>query len=141
MIGAWALGITGTLALAALLLWAWRRSFRWRAAAALRRLERDYRRTGQLAPLLAGLSRLLRAVAQRIAGREPVAGLCGSAWLRFLDETGRTDQFSRGPGRGLVRLPYQDEAALRSEAVEVGPLLALARRWIARAAPRIEAPR
>ena len=38
--------------------------------------------------------------------RAEVASLTGAAWLAFLDRTGRTDVFSRGPGRDLEAMAF-----------------------------------
>ena len=60
--------------------------------------------------LAAELSLLLRRLALSAYPREQVAGLHGEAWLNFLDRSGATDQFSRGPGRLLLDAPYREAA-------------------------------
>lgn len=53
------------------------------------------------------LSSLLRRATLVAFPRRQVAGLQGDAWLHFLDDTGRTKQFTEGVGRLLVTAPYQ----------------------------------
>jgi len=57
--------------------------------------------------LLEKTSALLRRVAIQAYGRQQVAPLSGTAWLAFLDRTGKTDQFSRGAGKILGSALYQ----------------------------------
>lgn len=112
----------------------WRRAgFRHRALARVRRLERRWRRDGDLLALLGGLSRLLRDTGVRVARQPSVAGLSGGAWLAWLDEAGATHGFSHGPGRVLRHGPYRPEAD--PEEVDVPALLALVRQWL-RTVPR-----
>ncbi|MBA2653906.1 MAG: DUF4381 domain-containing protein [Gammaproteobacteria bacterium] len=56
------------------------------------------------------LSMLLKRVALAIYPRREVAGLYGEEWLRFLDKTSLTTEFSQGAGRLLVIYPYQGKA-------------------------------
>ncbi len=104
-----------------------RRALRRAALRELERLRRDYQSIGDPSALAAGLSKLLRRVALARATRVSVAGLRGEAWLGYLDRTGRTRDFSGGPGRVLRTLPYSGDGELEASA-----LLSLARRWIRR---------
>jgi hypothetical protein len=47
------------------------------------------------------LATLVKRVALSVYPRERVASLAGERWLIFLDETGVTHAFTRGPGAGL----------------------------------------
>lgn len=116
-------------------LWIRARAFRWRALWRLRRIERDWRHSGQLAPLFQGLSTVLRETARRLGGERPVAGLSGRAWLVFLDEAAGIRDFTHGAGRGLIEYPYRDEAALRREDIDVPKVLTLVRFWLRHARP------
>lgn len=73
------------------------------------------------------LAALLKRAALCRYPRATVAGLSGEAWLRFLDRTGATAEFSRGPGRVLGDDRYARTPDLRPE-----PLAALARTWLER---------
>lgn len=121
--------LAGSAVLLALAAGYWRREgFRYRALGRLRRLERQWQRDGQLLPLLAGISQLLRATAGQVARRPSISGLCGSAWLAWLDQAGGTRGFSHGPGRALRHGPYRSPAD--PEEVDVPALLALVRQWL-----------
>jgi len=56
---------------------------------------------------IATLSILLRRVGLAYFNREKIAGLTGINWLEFLDETGDTDEFTKGVGKLLITAPYQ----------------------------------
>ena len=71
------------------------------------------------------VSHLLRRYALAVFSRSQVAGLSGQAWLRFLDSTGGTNQFSEGPGLSLRSGPYQSQVG-----TSVTDLLPLVERWI-----------
>lgn len=67
--------------------------------------------------VVAQIANLLRRVAIESYGRAAVAQLTGTAWLEFLDRTGKTNQFSQGAGEILGTAQYQptltaDPAAL-----------------------------
>lgn len=52
--------------------------------------------------LLSEVSALLKRTSITKYGRERSAGLAGEAWLVFLDETGKTQEFTDGSGRALA---------------------------------------
>lgn len=112
--------------IAALLLW-WklRHARPWRRSALreLRELEREFRTTGDVVSCVAQVSVLLRRVALSISA--PVAALTGDAWLKYLDELGRTKEFSSGIGRVLISAPYA-----AAEPVDVPRLIELVRHWL-----------
>ena len=64
--------------------------------------------------------------------REGVIQLTGDAWLRFLDESTGTREFTEGPGRHLVRRAYDPGAAAAIDAAEGEQLFAAARTFITR---------
>ncbi len=76
-------------------------------------------------PCVQELSRLLRRVVLKRYPRIQTAGLTGDDWLRFLDETGATDQFTRGHGRVLASAPYSS-----SSNVDISKLTVLIEKWI-----------
>jgi len=73
------------------------------------------------------LAALLRRVAMEGCGRTRVAPLSGAAWLELLDRTGRTNQFSAGPGRVLGQDLYRPIPA--EDPVHLYPLV---EEWIRR---------
>jgi hypothetical protein len=87
-VGAAALGLLAVLVRR--LVARWRRN-RYRRAA-LAELDRA-------AASVPGMAVLIKRVALAAYPRERVASLSGGPWLAFLDETGRTEAFTRGPGR------------------------------------------
>ena len=77
-------------------------------------------------PDLAGqLSRLLRRAALCHFSEIDCAGLCGEAWLEFLDCPFADQPFSKGPGRCLLDAPYRRQADIDKPA-----LIGLCRRWL-----------
>ena len=71
------------------------------------------------------LSKLVRRYALAMFPRSGVAGLSGQSWLEFLDDTGKTHQFSDGPGQILRSCPYQPQVG--SCVAELFPLV---EQWI-----------
>ena len=61
-----------------------------------------------------------------------VAGLVGEQWLAFLDETGKTNDFLKGPGRVLVDQSYAKRADY-----DVNSVLTVVDSWIRRAMPSV----
>ena len=94
------------------------------ALAELRRLQEQRQRYTHR-DLLERLAALLRRVAIQGCGRQQVASLAGERWLRFLDETGSTDQFSGGVGRLLAEGHYRLEVKMVPE-----ELFQLVGKWI-----------
>lgn len=75
--------------------------------------------------LVPQIANLLRRVAIESYGRPAVAQLTGNAWLEFLDRTGKTSQFSQGPGQVLGTALYQP--TLTADPVAV---CTVAKKWI-----------
>jgi hypothetical protein len=109
-------------------LWWWRRyrrrAYRRAALSELRRIHQALQQGGDSTALIAELSILLRRVAISRYGREQVAALHGTAWLEFLDRSGRTTAFSK-EAHALLDAPYR-----RDPATHIEPLLSLAQRWV-----------
>lgn len=108
--GWWIVAAVVLLAIGWIAVAAWRRRERERARRrlldALAALQSDFTRE-RSSEHLARVARLLRRVALSRFPRERVASLSGSAWLRFLDESGGDGRFANGPGRVLGSAPYQ----------------------------------
>lgn len=136
--GWWLLGL-GALVALGLASWALGRHLKRRrrlrrVLAEVDALAAAYHRDGDAQALCSGLSLALRRVALAGWPRERVAGLTGTAWLRFLDDSGGGGAFAEGPGRALVHAGYGDGTA-----VDGAALVTLARRWIAGTLKRVPA--
>jgi hypothetical protein len=83
----------------------------------------------------AELATLIKRVALSAYPRERVASLTGEQWLVFLNRTGRTDAFTKGPGRWLARLAYEPKLAASLSTNELFDLRTAARDWIIRHRP------
>jgi hypothetical protein len=121
-------------------LWgAWQAWRHWQAAAYRRAALVEWRQLkaqaavpGHGAAALGRLSELVKRTAFAAFPREAVASLSGEAWLRFLDCTGHTDAFTRGPGRVLGDLAYDPKLAGRLDTAAAEDLFHTVRRWIRR---------
>lgn len=71
------------------------------------------------------LSILMRKVAISRFPHSSVAGLTGEDWLKFLDSSGETDQFTQGPGRLLITAPYE-----RRHVCDVDSLTQVCMKWV-----------
>ena len=99
--------------------------YRREALLCLRHLHSTHQGQEQL--FLEEVSRLLRQVAICQYGRQEVALLNSSEWLKFLDRTGKTDQFSQGAGKVLGTMLYQPAVV-----IEADQLCRVAEAWIRR---------
>jgi hypothetical protein len=108
-----------------------RRASRYRreALAELTRIERRVQGTDG-GEALTDLDVLLKRVALAAYPRVDVASLSGEAWLRFLDRSANTTQFSTGHGRALADLPYATAGDRRTAGADGLALAAVARAWI-----------
>lgn len=84
---------------------------------------------GEPRAFAAGVSALLRRLALTRYPPERVAGLSGSAWMTFLDQTGGGGEFTHGPARALACQPFQTPGECTSSEA-LATLDALAERWI-----------
>ncbi|MEE9327602.1 MAG: DUF4381 domain-containing protein [Cocleimonas sp.] len=76
---------------------------------------------------LAKVNTLLRQLAITHYPRSEIASLTGSNWLHFLDQSGKTHDFSKGAGRILIEAPYR---AGKSQNLNLEELIPLVRKWI-----------
>jgi len=88
-------------------------------------LRESFAANQQIEKLVVGLSVLLRRYAIACYGRKRVAGLTGDQWLSFLNETGRTSEFTAGAGRVLASVPYGSR-----ETVKGYDLLRVVEEWL-----------
>ena len=112
-----------------LIIWAWvyyqRTRPRRLALAQLKDVRQQYATHSDDHWAITQLSHLVRRVALAAFPRSQVAGLSGQSWLKFLDTTGHTNQFSDGPGQALRSGPYQTHGPRA-----VSELIPLIERWI-----------
>ena len=76
-------------------------------------------------PSVAAVAELVKRVALGAFPRERVAPLTGDEWLKFLDASGRTSDFTQGAGRALGDAEYT-----AGPHVAAPELLAVVRHWI-----------
>jgi hypothetical protein len=101
----------------------WRRNrYRREALAELDRLPR----TGNIVPAVA---ELLKRTALAAYPRDRVASLTGEQWLRFLNTTGRTEDFIADPGTVFADAEYRPQPVLTD--AKAARLRDIARHWIA----------
>lgn len=91
----------------------------------LKQLLQDYRHNQDAKVYLKRFSELIKRVALACFAREKVASLNGEEWVAFLDQTGRTDEFSLGHGQVLMVGAYEPETEF-----EVQTLHQLGVKWI-----------
>ncbi len=80
---------------------------------------------------LAEVNTLLRQLAVNYYPRSEIASLTGADWLHFLDQSGKTQGFSRGAGRVLIDAPYQSGKVQNFNIDEFIPLV---RGWVKKTA-------
>jgi hypothetical protein len=124
------LAALGLIVLAGGLFWLYRRwrgnRYRREAARQLQLLLAKYERRQDEMLWLSDCAELLKRTALTRYPREQVANLTGEAWVRFLDRTAGTEEFSMGAGQALIDGNYRP-----STNVDVHKLHALAAHWIA----------
>jgi hypothetical protein len=109
----------------------WRRQAYRRAG--LRELREIAARLGnapERATALVDLAALLKRVALVAYAREQVAALSGDAWLTFLDHTGSTARFTRGPGAVLAEVSSRPGLGTTLDTAQVTALVETAQDWI-----------
>jgi hypothetical protein len=134
--GWWVLAAGVAMAVAIVLVQAWRR---YQAAAYRRAADREltaieYAIGETDGGVIAGrISELLKRVALAAYGREAVAGLSGAAWFAFLDRSASMAEFSNGLGQAVTSTVFGATSPFgRAQQLAV---VAAARRWIHRHHP------
>ncbi|MES2790477.1 MAG: DUF4381 domain-containing protein [Planctomycetota bacterium] len=101
---------------------------RWKAnayrRAALRCLNSDATGSWQELPAF------VKRVALAAWPREQVAGLSGEEWLKFLDASVGSKNFTQGNGRWLLALAYEPTAASRMSPGDQEDVIRIIRHWI-----------
>ena len=78
---------------------------------------------------IADVNTLLRQLAINYYPRSKVSSLTGIDWLNFLDQSGKTQGFTKGAGRILVEAPYQSGDP---ENLNLDEFISLVRKWVHR---------
>jgi len=76
---------------------------------------------------LSSASILLRRIAIMNYPRDLVADLVGEQWTEFLDQSGNTDQFSKGAGAIIANGPYEENIKFNRD-----ELILIIQKWIKR---------
>lgn len=113
------------LLLMALMVWGARWIKRWRETAYLREAL-----TALEAVPPGQLPELVKCVCLTRWPREQVASLSGDQLLQWLDRSGKTQEFTQGPGQLLLELSYQPQPAISREDVRYQQLIETVRRWL-----------
>lgn len=79
---------------------------------------------------IAEINTLLRQLAVNFYPRSKIASLTGSQWLQFLDQSGKTNEFSKGAGRILIDAPYQPDNSDGLSNFNKDEFIPLVRRWV-----------
>ena len=102
-----------------------RNRYKKEAIVALNHIHQQFSDTSNTLVALEAINGLLKQVSMTRYGRHQAAGLSGDAWLEFLDQTGKTTQFGKGPGRCLTYTLYTPNPVAPIE-----DLLDLTKKWI-----------
>jgi len=97
------------------------------AATILAEIRQRYQSTDNTLNALESINSLLKQTCMTRFGRHETAGLSGEAWLSFLDQSGDTTDFSKGPGRSLIYTLYTPNPV-----APVEELLDITKKWIAK---------
>lgn len=129
--GWWIVALALVLTLA-VLLYCWlrhRRNNRYRRLA-LQELGQLSKTRDYSADTLRHLNSLLKRTLRAAPQAPAAAGLSGSEWLRFLDSSGNTREFSDGPGQLLVSAPYAPQSLSQEQLQQIPQLCDCIKRWI-----------
>jgi hypothetical protein len=75
--------------------------------------------------IAAEISTLIRRTALYYFQRDAIAGLCGQDWLKFLNASGNTTEFTNAAGQLLIDAPYR-----KTNETDIAPLFALTQNWL-----------
>jgi hypothetical protein len=75
--------------------------------------------------IAAEISTLIRRTALYYFKRDAIAGLTGQEWLKFLNDSGKTTQFTDAAGQLLIDAPYR-----KQNDSNMAPLFVLTQNWL-----------
>ena len=127
--GWWILAVLFVL-LTVLCVWWLRRRYersrpRVEALRILKDLQLQYEKSPTALTTLRTLSQLLRRTALSFSKQEEVASLQGEDWLKFLDKTGNTTEFTKGVGKIFGENLFQHKPEF-----EIETLFRLVSKWV-----------
>lgn len=106
----------------------WKKQAPIRAALAeLKQMEAAHQQQNNTAETIDQIGKLLKRVSLTRHSRHDVAGLTGSDWLAFLDQTGQTNLFTQGDGKVLAQDRFNPKTSFSGNVAE---LFSLSRRWV-----------
>ncbi len=79
---------------------------------------------------IAEINTLLRQLAVNYYPRTKIASLTGARWLQFLDQSGKTKDFTKGAGRILIDAPYQPDGSDGLHNFNKDEFIPLVRNWV-----------
>ena len=92
--------------------------YRREAMAELTQIKTDWRRHGNDQTYLEALQKLMKRVALTRFPREQVAGLTGEAWVRFLDQSTGSHDFSMAESEALIDGAYREDISIDINSIE-----------------------
>jgi len=102
-----------------------KRQYKVEATAALAGIQQQFQSDKNSLAALEAINSLLKQTCMTHYGRNETAGLSGDAWLSFLDSTGNTKDFSKGPGRSLTYTLYTPNPI-----APIDELIDITKKWI-----------
>jgi len=132
--GWYALGFSLSLLLVYFLLRRYRHyrqnHYRRQALRELDELKQQWQQNRPAAQWLPRLPVLLKRAALAAYGRQQVAALSGTQWLRFLDRTAGKTLFNNNYGQLLLQCGYAPPVSLRLQTDRIQTLFSLTRIWL-----------
>ena len=116
-----------TIIFSYLMLWRFIKNFKPKneALKILKEIQNEYNRNLIGPDTLKKLTKLIRRTALTFCPREEVSSLYGFEWLKFLDKSGKTNQFTNGFGTIFGNQIYEKKLKINSD-----PLFILVKKWI-----------
>ncbi|MBV1921671.1 MAG: DUF4381 domain-containing protein [Pseudomonadales bacterium] len=102
-----------------------KKQYKMEAISTLNNIQQQFQSDDNNLTALEAINSLLKQTCMTHYGRHETAGLSGDAWLSFLDSTGNTKDFSKGPGRSLTYTLYTPNPI-----APIAELIDITKKWI-----------
>jgi len=102
-----------------------KKQYKVEATSILANIKQQFQSDNDNLAALEAINSLLKQTCMTHYGRHETAGLSGDAWLSFLDNTGVTKDFSKGPGRSLTYTLYTPNPI-----APIDELIEITKKWI-----------